>query len=382
MTDSCSITKFPREWGFRREPRRPIELRRDYFGGMKFNDNFDWDNIWYDAVQIAPQAILLIGPPLYGAANSIASLVQITDPQGNLLNGSFIEMDRACLTVINSTQTVDHIKMLSNTGEVIIKVNQASSEFDNRKTMFTLQKDNPISWIREWMAYHQMNLGVDASLIYDNSSTSYSAESLEEQLRSPGVVVRVVRWDVPYGPQGFDCDYYNTWDSDYAQSTMFEHAKRRYLHDAAIAINADIDELLVLRTRTLDQVIADIHVSNLAGYSYKGVWIEPYDLATRKDAHQLPMAERHFYHYHCTDVTQPRALGNKWMLVPGKALDSQWLVHHTGCRMEQTTDIYYGHYLAMNTNWSYTRDEYDRDPSRLSPDQLLERNLSKIRNHT
>ena len=65
MVDICTTAKFPQSWGFRREPARPHHLRIDYCNGLKFNDNFDWDHIWYDAIQINITTVILIGPPLY-----------------------------------------------------------------------------------------------------------------------------------------------------------------------------------------------------------------------------------------------------------------------------------------------------------------------------
>jgi hypothetical protein len=245
--------------------------------------------------------------------------------------------------------------------------------------MFTLQKDNPIAWIKQWIEYHHVNFAIDGFLIYDNGSKSYSPDELESQLQTTGAVVKVVRWDVPYGPQGFDCNYYNTWDSDYAQSSMFEHAKRRYLSNAKLAINADVDELLAMEYATLDEVIDNINRDNLAGYCYKGRWIEPYDLANNKPAYEVGLMDRRFEDYYCTDHRNGIGIGNKWMLIPNKALNNQWVVHSTGAAMRQNHDIYYGHYMPMNTNWSWDRDGFDRDTTGLVVDTKLMNNLSKIR---
>ena len=64
MIDPVTTVKFPATWPLRREPSRPEHLRIDYCGGMKFNDNFDWDNLWYDCVQLNEQQTVLIGPPM------------------------------------------------------------------------------------------------------------------------------------------------------------------------------------------------------------------------------------------------------------------------------------------------------------------------------
>ena len=380
MVDYCNIIRFPTEWNMRREPMRPVELRKDYFNGMKFNENFDWDNLWYDAVQLHQSCIVLIGPPLYHTSNQLPTKCKFTDDNNVALSFRSFEMDRAGMTAINTTGWVNNLKMISNT-ETVIPVNRICEDFNDRYCMFTLQKDNPISWIKQWITYHHVNFGIDGILIYDNGSKGYSLDDLESQLQTPGVVVKVVSWDMPYGPQGFDCNYYNTWDSDYAQSSMFEHAKRRYLSNAKIAINADVDELLAMSYSTLDDVINHINQEGVAGYCYKGRWIEPYDLANNKPAYEVSLGDRQFIDYYCTDSRNIIGIGNKWMLIPGKALNSQWVVHSTGAAMRQNHDIYYGHYMPMNTNWSWDRDGFDGDATGLVADEKLMNNLSKIRDN-
>jgi hypothetical protein len=361
----------------KREPIRPVELRKDYCGGMKFDENFDWDNLFYDAVQLDANTMVLIGPPLYQTANMMAADWKFSDGANNL-GFSITGMDRTCITVVNTNTWVKELT-LTHAEPITIPVNVIDPKLNGLKCLFTLQKDNPIPWIKQWIQYHHVNFGVDGVLIYDNNSQSYSVEELEDQLQVPGVTVKVVAWDVPYGPQGYACDYYNTWDSDYAQSSMFEHAKRRYLSKALIAINADIDELLVIEGASLDMAINAISSQGLAGLCYKGRWIEPYDIDTGTPANQIPLEDRQFTDYHCIDQRNPIDIGNKWMVIPDKAMTCQWSVHNTSAKMPQTIDIYYGHYMAMNTNWSWSRDSYDRDTTGLTVDAGLMHNLSKIR---
>ena len=379
MVDKCSVIKYPDSWGFKREPARPVTLRRDYFNGMQFDENFDWNNLWYDAVQIAHDCVLLIGPPLYDTKNFLTQNCQFT-ANNCALSFNCIDMDRAGLTIVHVPGIVN--ELILHPSGTVIKVNTTSSEFENRKCLMTLQKDNPISWIKEWIRYNRDNYSIDGILIYDNQSTQYTAEELEFAIQTENVTVKVVEWYVPYGPQGFDCNYYNTWDSDYAQSSMFEHSKRRYLSNAQLAINCDIDELLVLKNTTLDYIIETIKKENLAGYIYRGKWIEPYDINSKVAANELSLNERSFANYYCID-TNKRALdaGRKWMVIPNKSLNYQWCVHHTNAPMRENNEIYYGHYMPMNTNWSWNRDNYSADTSTLVVDHLLRHNLSKLRNN-
>lgn len=375
MTDNCTITRYPDSWGIKREPIRPVELRKDYFHGFKFDDNFDWNNLWYDAVQLDQNNILLIGPPLYGTRDILTNHCRFTTTTGEILQFNCIDMDRAGITVIQ-TQGIQS-EIVLHPGDTVIKVNLVSNEFFNRTCLMTLQKDNPISWIKEWILYNRDNLGVDGVLIYDNNSTTYTAEELESAIQTENVLVKVVKWNVPYGPQGFDCNYYNTWDSDYAQSSMFEHAKRRYLSSAKLAINCDIDELIVFKTGDIETAIKNIQLEGIAGYCYRGWWIEPYDIKQNQPADAVKLEDRSFKNYYCTDSRNQIGIGNKWMVIPSLALNYQWSVHHAGAPMRQNNDIWYGHYMPMNTNWSWNRDNYDRDTTGLVVEQQLLANLLK-----
>lgn len=376
MVDVCSIIKYPDSWGFKREPMRPVELRRDYFNGMKFEDNFDWDNLWYDAVQVTQNIVLLIGPPLYSTITHLYNQCSIVDSNGNNCPIQYINMDRSSITIVSVN---DFVNTLTITPENIsITVHQQDKLFDNKIVIGTLQKNNPIEWIKQWINYHNRNLGISNFLIYDNNSTIYTPAELEASLNSDKITVKVVNYTVPYGPQGFDCDYYNTWDSDYAQSVMFEHAKRRYLSNAKLFINADIDELLCIPNNDINAIVNLINSNDVAGLAYLGRWVEPYDIENRQSANEIPLQNREFKNYYCTDSTNPFGLGNKWMVVPPRALDVQWSVHSCSGKIAQYNAIYYGHYLPMNTNWSWPRDKFDRDPANLSIDIGLQQNLERM----
>lgn len=373
MADKCSITEFPEIWNLKREPRRPVELRKDYFNGMKFDENFDWNNLCYDAVQIDSGTILLIGPPLYGLTLFLTQNAQFYNLEDQPLSFNCIDIDRTGITVIHVNGWQKYLVL--KPGNTVINVNKSDDIFNDKICLMTLQKDNPISWIQQWIAYHRDNLGVNGVVIYDNNSTQYSTAELEAAIQTNGVTVKVVEWNVPYGPQGFDCNHYNTWDSDYAQSSMFEHAKRRYLSSAKLAINCDIDELVVIQNGTINDIISSLDQEQLAGYCYLGRWIEPYDSANNTLASTVPLEERKFSDYYCTDTRNTIGIGNKWMIIPERSLNVQWSVHSSGAPMRQNTDIYYGHYMAMNTNWSWNREIFDRDNSGLIIQEQLKKNL-------
>ena len=376
MIDPVTTVKFPPTWPIKREPARPPELRIDYCGGMKFNDNFDWDNLWYDCVQLNDNQTILIGAPIYGAKDWFKDNAGFGDSDNNLLNYQFYELDRVGYTVVQTHKLDSHIVMLSKgTDPIAIKVNVNDGYFNGHKVMVTLQRDNPIEWIEQWMDYHYRVHGIDGFLIYDNGSISYSVGELDHRLSRDYLKLKIVPWPYPYGPQGSD---HAPWDSDYGQYCMLEHAKYRYLSHASMVLNNDIDELIVTKGPTLEQIREQLDQGQQHCLYYLGKWIEPHDVPNNKGAYELPLTARRFRDYCCMDSNNKRGIGNKWMLVPKQCMQYRWRVHQISGPAGQSTDLYYAHYLAMNTNWSWSRDKFEGDVINLRPEPWLHTALQKI----
>jgi hypothetical protein len=82
----------------------------------------------------------------------------------------------------------------------------------------TLQKDNPLEWIDDWMTY-AADQGAERVLLYDNGS-AYAAGLVEHCSRIPvEVEVVVIPWDFPFGPPR---SHYN----NFAQAAQLNHASR------------------------------------------------------------------------------------------------------------------------------------------------------------
>jgi hypothetical protein len=343
---------------------------------MKFNDNFDWDNLWYDCVQLNENQTILIGAPIYGAKDWFKDNAGFGDSDNNLLNYQFYELDRVGYTVVQTHKLDSHIVMLSkDTDPIAIKVNVNDGCFNGHKVMVTLQRDNPIEWIEQWMDYHYRVHGIDGFLIYDNSSSSYTVGELDHRLSRDYLKLKIVPWPYPYGPQGSD---HAPWDSDYGQYCMLEHAKYRYLSHASMVLNNDIDELIVTKGPTLEQIREQLDQGQQHCLYYLGKWIEPHDVPNNKGAYEIPFSARRFRDYCCMDSNNKRGIGNKWMLVPKHCMQYQWRVHQISGPAGQSTDLYYAHYLAMNTNWSWPRDKFEGDVINLRPEPWLHTALQKI----
>lgn len=379
MPEILSKFCYPHEWNMKREPARPLELRV-----LDFDKSYDYSTIWNDAVQINQDVVLLIGPPLYSTALFLQNSCEFFDDCNRKIQIQISEMDRACITVARTNGVTTHIKIVNSFGSWILPVQQPDSCFMNKKVIVTISKNHPIEWLVQWVQYHYRVHNIDGLLLYNNQSNIYTSAELENSLQNHGMIVKVVDYDVPFGTMGGGLwewqgrsGTFLPWDSDFAQYVMLEHAKWRYLHCAKLAINADTDELLTLDNSSLDQFADYCMHSTNSVWLYKGVWVEPVDSRTGTIAATLPFDQRHFKNYWHTAYSNQRGIGIKWMLNPQKNLNYQWLLHRTAGPHMHTNEISFGHYMAMNTSWSWQRDAFNGNKNNLIELPNLKKNLNK-----
>lgn len=368
MVERLSRFVYPEEWKVKRTPVRPKDL-----WVFDFEKNYDWDTLWNDAIRVNDSTVLLIGPPLYQHAEWLTTTHPFYAGSGmRMLDARVQELDRACLTTVTVENHVDELFLYGNTSQTTIKINQPSWDFAGKKVIVTISRNHPISWLRQWIDYHRVVHNLDGLLLYNNRSTIYTSEELETAISRPDMVIKVVDYDVPFGCMGGgDWEWqgkrgnFLPWDSDFSQYVMLEHAKWRYLHCADLAINADTDELLYIKHTTLDGMADYCKTSSNSVWLYKGTWIEPVDSLTGVVAHGVSFEGRRFDHYWHTNNANQRGIGVKWMLNPARNMQYQWHLHKTFGPHMMTNEIGFGHYLAMNTSWSWPRDVYDGDRSTL-----------------
>lgn len=377
--EQCTKIKYPDYWNIKRNTPRPIELRV-----LGFNELYDWDTLWYDAVQINPTTVLLIGPPLYDTKDYIQKHCQFQSNKENL-TVVFHELDRVCITVVSTKNNLETIDLITDYSRILhIKVNPTQSDFFNKKTIVTISRDHPVEWLKQWIDYHKTVHGIDGLLLYNNNSSIYSSEELEQQINRLDMTIRVVDWPYPFGVMGGGnweengkSGTFLPWDSDFAQYVMLEHAKYRYLHSAELVINADTDELLITKSMSLQQICDYSKTSANSVWCYTGTWVEPVDMTTKTIAKSLDFRDRHFQNYYYTSDDNQRGIGVKWMLIPSRNLEYQWRLHNTTGPHMLTSDIGFGHYLAMNTSWSWPRDGYNKNIQDLKLFETMKQHLDR-----
>ena len=150
MIDSLSSFKFQPEWDFLRKPARLAELQV-----LDFEKNYDYDTLWNDVIQITPNMILIIGPPLYDVALWMKLSCQFTDEHGNQLEWSWEEMDRVCRIRLTTNTYHDFIIFKTPFGEYQVPINLCRDEFRGKKVIVTISQNHPIAWLQQWIDYHK-----------------------------------------------------------------------------------------------------------------------------------------------------------------------------------------------------------------------------------
>lgn len=380
MLDLMQKFNFPSTLQVKRNPARPLE-----FQVFDFNKKFDYDTLWNDIVKINPTTVLLIGPPLYDFADYLDKHCYFVTEYDQVLDWKHIVLDRVSVIVITVPESSQNIFLSKESHRWNLSISNQCQDFDNKVTAVTISKDNEITWIKQWIEYHKTVHNLEGLLIYNNQSTLYTSQELLMAIERPDIVIKVVDYDVPYGPQGCGkwefngkAGEYLPWDSDFAQYVMMEHAKWKYLTRAKLAISIDFDELLLTGPRTLDQLSEYCQTSDNSVLCYSGTWIEPISTKGHIDAKNIALESRKFSEYYSTTYSTHAGVPVKYMLNPQRNLKYQWLVHHIHGPYAKTNDISYGHFMALNTGWSWSRDTYKYDIKMLQPVHELRQNMEKI----
>lgn len=368
---------FPDIWQLQRTPIRPIELQV-----CNFENRFDYKTIWNDAIQIKHENIILVGPPLYQVNDWLKSHCYFEDQNNRKLQWVHNDYDRMGMTVINTYNWIDYIWLVSPFGKYKIQINPVNTEFAGKSVIISISKDNPITWIKQWIDYHYTVHGINGALIYDNGSSIYTVDELYNSIKRDDVVIKVVDYNVPGGPLGSGPWEENgkrgdslPWDSDFAPYVLFEHAKRKYLHCARTVINSAPDELLVINNKvSFNDISLHVETSEYSSLLYDGIWIEPVDSNNQIIAKNIPFDNRNFANYWQTTNNIHAGVGTKWLLCPYRNMNYQWHLHRTDV-MVKTNSVTYGHYLAMNNNWFWIRDDFTGNLNDLTEVTNLKKSL-------
>ncbi|MEU0314588.1 polysaccharide pyruvyl transferase family protein [Nocardioides sp. NPDC006273] len=330
-------------WSVRREPPRPAELRQaDYL------DKFDDDTLVYDAFPVG-DTVRLSGPPLLNLASGLRDAVWRVG--GAEATGQFHDLDRTQASWLDASAASGEkltVTLGGATGETVIS-ESGVDWFRGHRVLVTKSKNNDLQWIADWARFHAAKQGINAVLIYDNDSDRYRPEDVLEALDVPGIEIAVVvAWPFKFGPQGGNWHGLTDapWDSDFCQYGILEHARHRFLSEAAGVLNHDIDELAVSED---DAGVFEVLAASESGaIRYPGRWID----TPSATASQPPR----FSDFTVYDTTSRPSTG-KWAIDPMRTPHAeQWKTHSVpGIAMVTTKRIRHRHFTGITSGWKYAR---------------------------
>ena len=345
--------KIPLSWGVKRKPR--TELRKGRYG-RTFDELFDYDTLFNDAVRIGDK-VLLFGPPLYELKKEFNF--------GSIKNRT-MDKERASITEVQTTD--DTITLYNRSENIDIAVSDRDSSLKGLNCIVAKQRNEPLNWLSEWVQYYYSQYNVRGFVFYNNNCTTYSAEEMKAHLQkvSSDITIIVLDYNVPFGPG-------EPWMHDYCEYVMLEHFKYKYGWCANTVLHHDIDELLVTPEGvSLDTITGDLRRRGIGGLLYGTYNVKAYSTRLDKMAGELSPEEITFADYYqvFTDKDlNPTSLRGKrthtkWMAIPELSMNMQWMTHgfngssHT--HIEKTgRQVYMAHF------WSHVSNNKVQIPGRM-----------------
>jgi hypothetical protein len=261
--------------------------------------------------------------------------------------------------------------------------------FEGLRTVFTLSKNNDLTWIKDWLDFYVRIHKANAVLFYDNGSTDYTARELLATLSSvSGIETAVlVNWPFKHGPTGVDLN--KNWDSNFSQLGMMEHARNRFLRRARSVLNCDIDELVMSKDQR--SIFQEAEESFFGVIAFPGDWVVGIQGATREGSPSEPVRFKDFQfvlnefgrgRLHWGPARRTRCQP-KWALIPGRMpAKARWHIHYIegwpASRLRSRT-FCFRHFREISTSWKYNRRKRDEfDSAAHTRDELMETLFSQL----
>lgn len=166
---------------------------------------YDERTIFYDVfIKDDRRTIVAIGPPLLNLAERLLPIdVKAGDVRIKMRqteNYKKLCVFEAKLPKPQGTGDLQVELIFSDAFSQTMELKTGDAFYPKGKTLVTLQKNNEIRWIRDWILYYRKAFNVEHVFIYDNNSTYQdqlpSLLSLENVYVIPGIPLMVLRGDL------------------------------------------------------------------------------------------------------------------------------------------------------------------------------------------
>ena len=223
--------------------------------------------------------------------------------------------------------------------------------FAGSKLVYTLSRNNELTWVRDWLHWNHKVHGADAVLFVDNASTAYGTEELAATIASvPGYrSALVVSVPFKFGP-GIGTGF-KSGDGNFLQTALMNAFWHRYMSTAKAMLNVDIDELMI--------------APNGLGI-FDAVLTAPWGIVmasgTWRYAQQTMSAYRHADHFYKIENDIP--CPPKYCVRPDSVAGRRILKLHAVKNFKRVPFVdrstwYFLHCRNVSTSWKYDRNQID-----------------------
>ncbi len=155
-------------------------------------------------------------------------------------------------------------------------------------TLTTLQKDNPVEWIEDWINWHYRLYGINRLILYDNISSNRN--NLIEHLNNMDLPVEIILVDWPFE--------YGLGGGSFGQKGALNHCRLAFPVPAGYCINIDIDEYLVYQGNSslLGYLKNEFQTHKIGSMRMREKWIPRQHRKGEEDSKSLMRAYDHYFH--------------------------------------------------------------------------------------
>jgi len=201
-------------------------------------EQYDNDTVFYDVFfDVGNRFLYTVGPPFLNLQNKFLPITCRINNERERFN---LQIEEYFASKIAIGRISLKGLVLHNENTVEIDFNgcfqwKGVVELNSHETaplmLTTIQKDNRVRWITEWIEFYRRNYGVGQTIIYDNGSGN-----IDELKTLSGCGLEIVSWPYKYGP-------IRSHDNQFCQLGSLNHCRLKFGSNNII-MNFDIDELL------------------------------------------------------------------------------------------------------------------------------------------
>jgi hypothetical protein len=335
----------PADSAIKRQLRRPIPEERKALYENGQLGIYDSHTLLYDVfLNTDNKTISAIGPPLLNLKQEL--LPANIEISGHRLSLT-LRTNHKKLIIL---EAISPAPLSSNTAATIHLANGqhqtitlSASALPDGPSLVTVQKNNKLQWIMDWISYYKDEFGIQHVYIYDNNSDNQ--DTLIETLSD---FATVIPWNFPHGIS-------HRSGNKFCQVGALNHFKHRLGKNANI-FNFDIDELLVCRNQKIKHSLCNGKMTCFNNY------IVPFTAT--------PDPEYSFRDFRFREK-KPRDRGTKYVVngsLPGimnvhhfnptprfwqRLLPKPWKPSSTA----PLADAYFLHYRGITTNWKIHNED-------------------------